>query len=77
MLNRLYNKPSVVSDLSVLAHLIPHKELLLLLHILPELTSAENGPQIGPGVMDTMDFNTLVFFKQPEGPDCKIFTKWH
>lgn len=56
---------------------IPHEELLLLSHVLPELTSAENGPEIGPGVMDVMDFNTPVIFKQLEEPDCKTFTKWH
>lgn len=33
---------------------IPHEELLL-------LTSAENGPEIDPGVMDIMDCNTPVF----------------
>lgn len=56
---------------------IPHEEMLLQLHVLPKLSSAENKPQIGPGLMVIVDFNTPVFSKQPEGPDCNIFTKWH
>lgn len=75
MVNRWYNKPSVFSDLCCFLFIL-HEEFSLLLHIPPELSSAENDLKIGPNVMDVMNFNNPTIFKQPEWFH-KILTKWH